>query len=247
MEDFPEKSTFLSAEWRHLLNFTYRVPEKALAPLLAKGLEIDWWEGHAHVSLVAFDFLHTRIKGIPIPGHINFPEVNLRSYVRSGKRNGVIFVKELVPKYAIAWTAKLFYNEPYERRKMTSSVENQADKKLIKHTTWVQGEANRIEATIGQSLGWPKPGLPDYFFKEHDLGFGVKRNGKVLCYRVEHPEWEVLEIEDYEINWDFGKVYGPEWAFLNGLEPLYKLCALGSPVKVYHPFPLERLPLRSTQ
>lgn len=244
MADFPRKPIFLSAEWRRLLNFTYRVPEAAMAPLLAQGLTIDWWEGHAHVSLVAFDFMHTRVKGLPIPGHIHFPEINLRAYVRSGNRNGVVFVKELVPKYAIAWTAKLFYNEPYERRKMKSWVETKDGKQHIRHATWFGDDQYTIDATAGKSLGFPQPGVADYFFKEHDLGFGVKRNGKVLCYRVDHPEWEVLEIEDYKIDWDFGKAYGPEWAFLNDLEPIYKLCAVGSPVKVYHPFPLERLPQR---
>ncbi len=241
MNEFPKKPVFLSAEWRSLLNFTYRIPAEALQSLVPTGIEIDWWEGHAHVSLVAFDFLHTRVKGIPIPFHINFPEINLRAYVKKGNRNGVIFVKELVPKHAIAWTAKLFYNEPYERRKMKSLVTGNEQSGVIRHATWFGNQQCTIEAKVGKSLGFPEKGTPGYFFKEHDLGFGVRRNGKVLCYRVDHPEWEVREIESYTINWDFGVAYGKEWAFLNEMEPLYKLCAIGSPVKVYHPFPLEKL------
>lgn len=241
MNHFPSKPVFLSAEWRNLLNFTYRIPAEALASLLPPELEIDWWEDHAHVSLVAFDFLQTKVKGIPIPFHINFPEINLRAYVKKGNRNGVIFVKELVPKHAIAWTAKLFYNEPYERRKMTSSASGDEDSGLIHHDTWFGSEKFTIDAKIGKSQGFPEKGTPDYFFKEHDLGYGVRRNGNVLCYRVDHPEWEVREIESFQINWDFGLAYGKEWAFLNELEPTYKLCAVGSPVKVYHPFPLAGL------
>ncbi len=240
-EAFPKKAVFLSAEWRSLLNFTYRVPAEALASLVPDELEIDWWEGHAHVSLVAFDFLNTRVKGVPIPFHINFPEINLRAYVKRGDRNGVIFVKELVPKHAIAWTAKLFYNEPYERRKMISEVLGDDQKGTIRHDTWFGNTQCSIEATIGPSQGFPPKNTPDYFFKEHDLGFGVRKSGQVLCYRVDHPEWEVREILSYKINWDFGAAYGEEWAFLNQEEPLYKLCAVGSPVKVYHPFPLGKL------
>ena len=238
---FPRKAVFLCAEWRSLLNFTYRVPAESLKNLVPPELEIDWWEDSAHVSLVAFDFLNTRVKGIPIPFHINFPEINLRAYVKRGDRNGVIFVKELVPKHAIAWTAKLFYNEPYQRRKMKSLVTGNEQQGVVRHDTWFGGQHCSIEAKIGASVGFPEKNTPDYFFKEHDLGFGVRRNGKVLCYQVAHPEWEVRSIEDYEINWDFGAAYGPEWAFLNDLEPRYQLCAMGSEVKVYHPFGLELL------
>ena len=51
---------FLSAEWHNLINLTYRVPAEKLEPLLPKGVELDLYEGHAHLSLVAFDFINTR-------------------------------------------------------------------------------------------------------------------------------------------------------------------------------------------
>ena len=62
-------------------------------------------------------FLRTRVLGLPIPFHQNFEEVNLRFYVRhlshEGWRRGVVFIKELVPRYAIAYIARRFYNENY--------------------------------------------------------------------------------------------------------------------------------------
>ncbi|HTG49386.1 MAG TPA: DUF2071 domain-containing protein, partial [Gemmatimonadales bacterium] len=73
------------------------MPDEALAPHLPPGLALDRWEGHAFVSLVAFDFLDTRVGGIPWPGFTAFPEVNLRFYVREGDRRGVVFIAELVP------------------------------------------------------------------------------------------------------------------------------------------------------
>jgi len=245
MADFPPKPIFLRAEWRYLINLTYRVPAEKLLPLLPKGLQPDWWEGHAHVSLVAFDFLETKVKGIKIPFHINFPEINLRYYVRTedGQRNGVMFVKELVPKWAIAKVANWAYNEPYQRRAMRSEiVDLGAGKQKIRHEVKMQGNWNWIEMEIGKPQGIPEPGTPDHFFKEHDLGFGVRRNGKVLAYRVDHPKWDIYEVRSVDLGWNFEAAYGPEWAFLNDSEPRYQLCAVGSPVSVYHPFPLADLP-----
>lgn len=243
MNEFPDRKVFLSAEWRDLINLTYRVPADVLLPYLPDTIELDLWEGHAHLSLVAFDFLNTRVKGIPIPGHINFPEVNLRFYVRRGRERGVMFIKELVPKGAIAWTAKLFYNEPYERARMSSVKEGPAgNPDVVRHELWKKGKAHRVAVELGESQGIPLNNTVDYFFKEHDLGFGVRRNGDVLCYQVEHEEWKVRKIKEVKLDWDFGAVYGKKWAFLNEQEPTYALFAEGSDVRVYHPFSLRELP-----
>ena len=39
---------------------------------------------------MAFDFLDTRVKGFKIPFHVDFPEVNLRFYVRQRMKDGQI-------------------------------------------------------------------------------------------------------------------------------------------------------------
>jgi len=50
------------------------------------------------------------VLGVPIPFHRNFEEVNLRFYVRRKHegvwRRGVVFIKEVVPRRAIAWVAR---------------------------------------------------------------------------------------------------------------------------------------------
>jgi len=59
------------------------------------------------VSLVAFDVRDTRVRGVAWPGLRDFPEVNLRFYVREGDRRGVVFIRELVPSRAVALVARL--------------------------------------------------------------------------------------------------------------------------------------------
>src|SRR4051812_21173831 len=101
---------FLTAEWRNLFLATYAVPPPLLEPHLARGLSLDLRDGQAFVSLVAFEFLHTRVLGVPWPGYRNFGELNLRYYVRHvGKdgveQRGVSFLREFVPRRLIAWLA----------------------------------------------------------------------------------------------------------------------------------------------
>src|SRR5260370_5549294 len=100
---------------------------RVLAPLVPAGTELDQWNGATFLSVVGFMFLDTRLFGIPIPFHRNFEEVNLRFYVRrkspEGWRRGVVFVKELVPRMAVAWAARALYNEKYKAVPMSHRVE----------------------------------------------------------------------------------------------------------------------------
>ncbi len=117
---------FLTAEWRDLLMVNFIVDPAVLHPWIPRGTELDFDGGRTFVSVVGFRFQRTRVLGLPIPGHVNFDEVNLRFYVRRKRGTewvkGVVFVKELVPRRAIAWIARTLYNENYVRVPMRSSV-----------------------------------------------------------------------------------------------------------------------------
>src|SRR5262249_52342219 len=109
---------FLTAAWRYLAMLNYEVPRALLEPLVPAGTELDTLDDAVLASLVGFRFLDTRVLGIPVPGYRDFDEINLRFYVRRrGEdghwRRGVVFVRELVPRRAIALVARWCYNEPY--------------------------------------------------------------------------------------------------------------------------------------
>ncbi len=232
---------FLAAEWQNLINLTYRIPAEKLEAHLPKGLELDLFEGHAHASLVAFDFVNTRVKGMKIPFHVDFPEINLRYYVRAGKHRGVVFVRELVPKHCIAFVAKRFYNEPYESYPMESKHELLPDARLSSHhRLWKDEREYHIETIATAETSVPPTDSAAHFFKEHDLGFGVDKRGETLCYEVSHPVWETRNLTDVKVDFDFGRIYGEEWAFMTDLKPHFPLFAVGSAIKVYHPLSLAK-------
>src|SRR5438105_8040607 len=108
---------FLTANWRYLAMMNFVVDPKILERLVPAGTELDFHQGRTFVSVVGFLFLDTRVLGVPIPWHRDFEEVNLRFYVRrqaaDGVRRGVVFIKEIVPRIAIAATARLLYGEKY--------------------------------------------------------------------------------------------------------------------------------------
>lgn len=88
----------------------YEIDPSLLKKYVPTGTTLDNWNGKTLVSVVGFLFLNARLKGIPIPFHSDFEEVNLRFYVkretRKAIRRGVVFIKEIVPKWALARVAR---------------------------------------------------------------------------------------------------------------------------------------------
>ena len=184
---------------------------------------------------MAFDFRETHVAGVRWPGFVQFPEVNLRFYVRAGVRRGVVFVREYVPSRWTAWLARSLYGEPYRAVPMTSEGVGAGHHV---HTLHAGGRPHRI---IWQSDGPPEyppeRGIED-FFKEHEWGFGRLPNRTPVSYRVWHPRWRLYRVRHWQLDVDFATLYGPPWGALGGRAPLQVLHAEGSVIRVYRHAPL---------
>jgi hypothetical protein len=227
------KRPFLTARWTNLFLATYAVPPPLLRPRLAPGLEQDTRDGHAFVSLVAFQFLDTRVLGVPWPGYTNFTELNLRYYVRHGGDRGVVFVREFVPQRLVAWLARAIYNEPYRAAPLTNHCEDRPDTRTMEYRLRWAGREQVLSVTGGKPSFTPAEGSDEHFFKEHHWGYGVTRRGRAIRYEVAHPVWEVFPVQSYRVDIDWVSVYGAEWEALAKAVPVSTVFAAGSAVAVY--------------
>lgn len=227
------KRPFLTAEWRNLFLATYAVPPSFLLPRLPLGLDLDTRDGNAFVSLVAFEFVNTRVLGMRWPGYRNFPELNLRFYVRHGDERGVVFVREIVSSRLVAWIARTIYNEPYRVAPLTSHCQEDDAVRTVEYRLAWEGDRQVLRVTGRKPPYLPDPNSEEHFFKEHRWGYGRSRNGGALRYEVAHPPWEVFPVESYHIAVDWGRVYGPAWQFLSKATPMSTVFSLGSAIAVY--------------
>ncbi len=227
---------FLSAEWRNLILASYHVPAELLTPHLPKGLELDLIDGAPTASLVAFEFLDTRVKGVRWPGFVNFPEWNLRFYVRikgqGDEGRGVVFVREFVPSRLIAGIAKGLYNEPYAAAPFTQDSEERGGQCRRRYTVRFNGHDHTLEATASDRLITPEHGSLAHLIKEHRWGFGVTRGGTTLRYEVTHPVWRIHETARCRVDVDWARLYGPQWAAMQHAEPFSVVLAEGSAITV---------------
>lgn len=211
----------------------YEVDPELLGGRVPAGTELDFHDGRCFVSLVGFMFLNTRVLGLPIPFHVDFEEVNLRFYVTRAAagevRRGVVFIKEIVPRAAIATVARVVYGEPYECWRMSHRRGNGS----VSYD-WSKGAvANSLVVSRGMNLGVPADGTHGSFIIEHYWGYTRRGPGRTDEYKVEHPKWELFSARDARIEVDFGITYGKEFDLLTNKEPYSVLLAAGSPISVY--------------
>lgn len=237
----PGQRAFLTAEWRYLVMLSYEVDPRVLAPLVPAGLTLDRWRGRALVSVVGFRFLDARVLRVPVPWHRDFDEVNLRFYVRrdaaDGVRRGVVFVRELVPRAAVALTARLAFNEPYRALAMRSAVPAQPAEAPGRLTyEWrVDGGWQRLAATAEGRPALPGPGSEEAFVTDHRWGFTRQRDGDTYEYEVAHPPWRVWRATAPVLAAATARLYGPAFARPLADPPLSALIADGSAVIVSRP------------
>ncbi len=243
-QEAPRTSTraFVSAEWRYLAMLNYPIDPDALRPFTPRGTELDLWQGEAFVSLVGFLFLDTRVMGVPVPFHRNFEEVNLRFYVRHRARDewrrGVVFVKEFVPRRAIAAVARTLYNENYVAASMAHSIDSSGGflrpNGAVEYTWTARGAHGRLSVTTSGEAGQPPEDSHAGFIVEHYWGYARQRNGGTKEYRVDHPPWKVWASRSAEFEGDIESLYGGRFVECLSAPPRSAFVADGSPITVGH-------------
>lgn len=229
---------FLRAEWRWLLMLNFRIAPEVLAPLVPRGTELDSWNGEFYASMVGFRFLRTNVRGVAVPFHRDFDEINLRFYVRrkvgDEVRRGVVFVREIVPRRAIAWVARTVYNENYVRHPMRHTVLPPVNGSAgeLSYGWFAGGRWHDLAARFSGEPTLPGDDAVESFISEHYWGYATQRDGGTVEYRVEHPRWRVWSAEAPTFDCDVPAFYGHQYASALCTPPHSAFIADGSEVTV---------------
>jgi hypothetical protein len=229
---------FLTARWEHLVLLNYAAPPRLLDPLVPRGTELDRWQGETLVSLVGFRFRDTRVGGIAVPGHRDFEEVNLRFYVRrrgpdGTDRRAVVFIRELVPRRAIALVARWIYNEPYLTVPMAHATSlDPARGGQVRYSWRFRGADHALRAVAQGPAQALAPGSEAEFITEHYWGYTRQRDGGTLEYQVEHPRWRVWTPTEAAFEGAGGALYGDAFGAILAGPPRSAHVAEGSEVIV---------------
>ena len=241
----------LTAEWRNLVLLNFPVPTDVIKHIAPPGTEPDLHNGQSYISIVGFQFKNVRLFGLPFPGYTNFPEINLRYYVRrtvAGElRRGVVFAREIVPRRAVAIIANRLYNENYITRPMRSEIQiagpELAPNDTLKYA-WndtpsrlrlsaKSPHGNHLAAQVAAPLALPRPGSLEEFIIKHYWGYTHGRDSQTREYRVEHNPWRIATVANAVWDCDIAANYTPPLAEFLTAQPTSAIIAEGSPIHVF--------------
>lgn len=228
--------SFLTAAWRELAFINYEVDPAILQPYVPYGTELDLFNGKCFVSIIAFLFMDTKVLGIKVPYHVNFPEVNLRFYVRYNDegvwKRGAVFIKEIVPKPLITLVANTLYNENYVTYPMDYSWTQTEDARKVDYRWKVNNAWQYVTLTAALEPREIEVGSEMEFITEHYWGYAGVTKKKTNQYEVTHPRWKQYPVIDVMYDIDFKGLYGDKFAHLKEATPSSVFLIDGSAITI---------------
>jgi uncharacterized protein len=183
--------------WRDLLFAHWVVDQVALRPLIPPSLEIDTFEGRAYVGVIPFAMEDVAPRGLPAVPYLSaFPEVNVRTYVRHGDRDGVWFFSLDAGRRLAVEGARLGFHLPYFHARM--SIERDGDTVVYRSSRHDRrGRAGELDVRYrptGPVQAAP-PGSLDRWLTDRLRLFAADAEGRVSSASIGHAPWPLRPAE----------------------------------------------------
>jgi len=195
----PARSWRLRQTWHDLLFAHWPIAPELVQQTLPPGLEVDTFDGAAWLGVIPFwmSNVQTRVLGertVAIPTTTTFPELNLRTYVRSrvsGLRGVFFFSLDCASPLAV-FGARTLFHLPYFPAKMSRTPLPGGHTRYISHRQLTRRPAN-YEATYGpipgaKPLPPSQPGTLQHFLTERYCLF-TPFAGRILTGHIHHLPW----------------------------------------------------------
>ena len=204
--------------WNDLLFAHWPVPASDLAPRLPAGLEVDTFGGEGWLGVVPFYMDRVRVRTVGeraagVPTTRAFPELNLRTYVRSRRtgRQGVWFFSLDAGSALAVAGARLLFSLPYFPARMRYEPGRDGEVTYQSRRVWPPGRPaeTRLRYRPTGPVEWSAPGSLAAFLTERYCLFTVSRwSGRLMVGEIHHRQWPLQAAEaEWERNGlpaDFG-------------------------------------------
>jgi uncharacterized protein YqjF (DUF2071 family) len=180
-------------KWRNLLFVHYALEPAIVRALVPENLELDLWEGKAHVGIVPFEMKDIRSSWMPSATALNFLETNVRTYVHKNGEPGVFFFSLEASSWLAVQVARIGWGLPYFHATMSTGEGEYRSKRTS------GGASVLAKWTLGEILGASTPGTYEHFVLERYLLFSTRGSDlyKGQVHHVPYPAQRVT-LERFE-------------------------------------------------
>jgi uncharacterized protein YqjF (DUF2071 family) len=186
----PNGPWLMTQTWHDLLFAHWPVAVDHVRSLVPRAFDIDTFMQHAWIGVVPFCMTNVAPRGVPAVSWIaEFPELNVRTYVRIGDRPGVYFFSLDAGSVLAVKAARLLLNLPYFAAAMTVRQDQT-------RVTYLSRRVDSQQPAKFDADYWPT-GVPfeaqreslEYFLTERYCLYHVDRQGRPYRLEIHHPPW----------------------------------------------------------
>ena len=181
--------------WCDLAFLHWPVSPESLRHLIPEPLQIDTFDQRAWVGVVPFRMEGVRLRGVPpVPTTHAFPEINVRTYVRTPDRAGVWFFSlDAMSRLAVRG-ARALYNLPYFDANIALSYDgdviNYESHRVHRGARAAEFVARyRPTGDVYEAL----PGTLDHFLVERYCLFTFDQRRGLGLLDVDHEPWPLQQ------------------------------------------------------
>jgi uncharacterized protein YqjF (DUF2071 family) len=189
----PQTRWVLSMRWHDLLFLHWPVRPELIRPLIPSVLDLDTFDGWCWIAVVPFRMTGVRPRYVPIP--LAFPELNVRTYVKTPDRSGVWFFSLDAASW-ISVRAARWFGLPYYDARMAVQLDGDA---VYYQSVRVHKRAAPAEFNASYKPTAPvyhaAPGTLDHWLTDRYCLYGARKPGQVVYGEIHHPQWRLQPVE----------------------------------------------------
>ena len=184
----PDSPWLMTQTWHDLLFAHWPVDPEQLGAKVPAAFAIDLFEGAAWIGIVPFRMTNVAPRGVPaMPWISEFPELNVRTYVRVGDRPGIFFFSLDAGSAVAVQAARMLLNLPYYSATMSvrpaaAGVEylsQRSDNRALLAGTYGPTAAPFVAAA----------GSLEYFLTERYCLYNLDHLERPYRLEIHHPPW----------------------------------------------------------
>ncbi|HWP59402.1 MAG TPA: DUF2071 domain-containing protein [Candidatus Acidoferrales bacterium] len=189
----PETRWLLYMRWHEVLFLHWPIRPERVRPLIPPPLELDTFDGWCWIGVVPFRMSGVRPRCVPFS--FGFPELNVRTYVKTAGRSGVWFFS-LDAASRIAVRGARWLGLPYYDARM--SVQSRGET-VVYESARVHGGAAPAEFAASYGPAGARylaaPGTFDHWLAERYCLYAALRPEKVVYGEIHHAPWPLQPAE----------------------------------------------------
>jgi uncharacterized protein YqjF (DUF2071 family) len=192
----PDAPWIMTQTWHDLLFAHWRVDHRMLRAKVPSEFELDLFNGAGWLGIVPFHMTNVAPRGVPsLPWVSEFPELNVRTYVRVNDQPGVYFFSLDAGSILAVQAARTLLNLPYYSASITVTPDGSS----------IAYESRRDGATPQASLSVSyRPvgerflaveGTLEYFLTERYCLYNLDHMGAPYRLEIHHPPWPLQSAD----------------------------------------------------